>query len=82
MREDPYSAPQTGGDELRDTPRRPTSIKLAAAFIVYNFLAGHSKFLFVDTPTSGIMTGIAFALVVVITALLIAGVLSRVNLAR
>ena len=82
MQENPYSAPQTSGDELLDTPRRPPSVKLAAAFIIGNLLAGHSKFLFIDTPTTGILTGVAFALVFGFTALLIAAVLSRVNWAR
>ena len=82
MQENPYSAPQTSGDEFRDMPRRPASVKLAAAFIVCNSLAGHSKFLFIDTPTAGVMTGVAFALVFGFTVLLIAAVLSRVNWAR
>jgi hypothetical protein len=82
MQENPYSAPQTSGDELLDSPRRPTSVKLAAAFIVGNLLAGHSKFLFIDTPLTGVMMGIAFALVFGFTALLIAAVLSRLNWAR
>ena len=48
----------------------------------FSFLTGHSKFLFVDTPTTGVMTGIAFSFVFVLTALLIAAILSRVNWAR
>ena len=82
MQRNPYSAPQTSGDELRDMARRPTSIKLAAVFIVFNLLAGNSKFLFIDTPTSGVMTGVAFAIVLGFTALLIAAILSRVSWAR
>ena len=82
MQENPYSAPQTSGVELRDVPRRPASVKLAAAFIICNFLAGNSKFLFIDTPTTGVMTGVAFALVIGFTVLLAAAVLSRVKWAR
>ena len=82
MQQNPYSAPQTSGDELRDAPRRPASVKLAAAFIVCSFLAGHSKFFFINTPTVGVATGMAFALVFGIAALLVAAVLSRINWAR
>lgn len=82
MHENPCSAPQTSDNELRDTPRRPASVKLAAAFIICSLLAGHSKFLFVDTPTTGVMTGVAFSLVFGLTALLIAAILSRINWAR
>lgn len=82
MQKNPYSASQTSGNELRDMPRRPTSVKLAAAFIFFNLLAGNSKFLFIDTPTVGVMTGVAFVIVLGFTALLIAGVLSRISWAR
>lgn len=82
MQKNPYSAPQTSGDELRDMPRRPTSVKLAAACIFFNILAGHSKFLFIDTPTVGVITGIAFVIVLGFTALLIAAILSRISWAR
>ena len=82
MQENPYAAPQTSGDELRDVPRRPVSVKFAAAFIVCNLLTGYSKFLFIDTPTAGVMTGVAFALVLGFTVLLVAAVLSRLNWAR
>lgn len=82
MQENPYAPPQTSGNELRDASRRPASVKLAAAFIVCSLLAGHSKFFFINTPTTGIATVFAFALVVGISALLIAAVLSRINWAR
>jgi hypothetical protein len=82
MQINPYSAPKTSDDEPRNMPRRPTSVKLAAVFIVLNLLAGNSKFLFIDTPTAGVMTAVAFAIVLGFTALLIAAVLSRVSWAR
>lgn len=81
MQNNPYSAPQTSGDELRDMPRRPTSVKLAAACIFFNVLAGNSKYLFIDIPTAGIMT-VVFVIVIGFTALLIAAILSRINWAR
>ncbi|NUO75924.1 MAG: hypothetical protein HOQ32_07910 [Lysobacter sp.] len=82
MQENPYSAPETSANELRDTPHRPASVKLAAAFIACSFLAGHAKFFFIDTPTAGVVTGIAFALAFGIAALFIAAILSRVAWAR
>jgi len=82
MQENPYSPPQTRGNELSDAPRRPVSVKIAAACIACSVLAGHAKFLFIDASTTGVLTGLAFAVVLGITALLIAAVLSRINWAR
>jgi hypothetical protein len=82
MQQNPYLAPQTSGNNLSDAPRQPVSVKLAAAFIVCSFLSGHAKFFFINTPTTGVATGLAFALVFCIAALLVAAVLSRLNWAR
>jgi hypothetical protein len=82
MQENPYSAPHASIDERRDTPRRPASVKLAAASLICNFVVGQSKFLFIDIPTTGVMTVITFSFVVGLSALLVAAVLSRLNWAR
>lgn len=82
MQENPYSPPQTRGNELCDAPRRPVSVKIAAVCIACSVLAGHAKFLFVDLPITGVLAGLAFAIVLGFAALLVAAVLSRINWAR
>jgi|SRR5580765_2330792 len=82
MQHNPYSAPQTSGSELRERPGRPASVKLAAILIVCSILVGSSKFFFITIQTSGVIIGIALALVFGVTALLVAAVLSRINWAR
>ena len=79
MQQNPYSAPRT---RLQDAPRRPLAVKLAAAAVACSFLAGYTKFLFIKVPTTGLTTGIAFAIVFGLGALLLAAVLSRINWAR
>jgi hypothetical protein len=82
MHENPYSSPRTSGNERRDTPRRPPSVKLAAACIVCTVLTGQAKFFFIDMPITGVLAGLAFTVVLGVAVLVIAAVLSRMNWAR